>query len=163
VSLPLILPPDNSSIAKLPNMPRVQGLLVKPGTRALIVDDNAVIRLLVRKLLVRIGFDVEECTDGAEACQRVLESDGLFDVIIMDMHMPEMDGIQATRCLRAAQIKTPIIGLTANVMDADRQRLFDAGCNEFLSKPIEMERFYEVLMKCIGHSIVSTSSDEMPA
>jgi len=117
----------------------------------------------VRKLLMRVGFDVDESTDGKEACQRILENAAMYDLIIMDMHMPEMDGIQATRCLRGANIETPIIGLTANVMDADRQRLLDAGCNAFLSKPVEMERFYEVLAKSISDKIVLTSNNELPA
>jgi CheY-like chemotaxis protein len=163
VSLPLIVPTEDVIVVDNNNVKRINALNVLPGTRALIVDDNPVIRLLVRKLLARVGFDVEESTDGAEACQRILEKSVAFDLIIMDMHMPEMDGIQATRCLRAADIATPIIGLTANVMDVDRQRLLDAGCNEFLSKPVEMERFYEVLTKTIKDKIVRMSNDEMPA
>jgi signal transduction histidine kinase/ActR/RegA family two-component response regulator len=163
VSLPLVVPAEDVVVSDNTAVRRIHQLHVVAGTRALIVDDNAVIRLLVRKLLARIGFDVEESTDGAEACQRILGSSAVFDLIIMDMHMPEMDGIQATRCLRAANVTTPIIGLTANVMDADRQRLLDAGCNDFLSKPVEMERFYEVLIKSINDKIVRTSNDEMPA
>jgi len=163
VLLPLVVPSDDVVVSDNATIRRTHRLNVVPGTRALIVDDNAVIRLLVRKLLARIGFDVEESTDGAEACQRILDNSAVFDLIIMDMHMPEMDGIQATRCLRAAGVTTPIIGLTANVMDADRQRLLDAGCNDFLSKPVEMERFYEVLTKSISDRIVRTSNDELPA
>jgi signal transduction histidine kinase/CheY-like chemotaxis protein len=163
VSLPLIVPAEDAVFIDNTHVARIRDLRVQPGTRALIVDDNSVIRLLVRKLLARVGFDVEECTDGAEACQRIVENSVVFDLIIMDMHMPEMDGIQATRYLRAAQVTTPIIGLTANVMDADRQRLLDAGCNDFLSKPVEMERFYDVLIKSINDKIVSRSNDEMPA
>jgi len=163
VSLPLLVPTEDVVLTDNVHVTRVRELHVQPGTRALIVDDNSVIRLLVRKLLARVGFDVDESTDGKEACQRILENSTMYDLIVMDMHMPEMDGIQATRCLRAANIETPIIGLTANVMDADRQRLLDAGCNEFLSKPVEMERFYEVLTKSISDKIARTSSDELPA
>jgi signal transduction histidine kinase/ActR/RegA family two-component response regulator len=160
VSLPLVEPGEQAMIAEPAHESHLQTMQVRKGTRALIVDDNAVIRLLVRKLLTRVGFDVEESTDGAEACQRILENSALYDLIIMDMHMPEMDGIEATRCLRAAQITTPIIGLTANVMEADRQRLFDAGCNEFLSKPVEMERFYDVLARCMGDRMLPAPHEQ---
>lgn len=163
VVVPLLLPATDNGLAPQVFSHRRGEVHVIAGTRALIVDDNAVIRLLVRKLLARVGFEIEECTDGAEACQRLLEDSAQVDLIIMDMHMPEMDGIQATRCLRAAQIKTPIIALSANVLDADRKRLMDAGCSEFLSKPIEMERFYEVLFNVIGDKLRITQLDELSA
>jgi two-component system sensor histidine kinase/response regulator len=110
--------------------------------RALVVEDNAVNQLVAVRLLRRLGGDVTAVASGAEAIVRCAMEP--FDVIFMDCQMPEMDGYETTRLLRAAASTnrnptTPIVALTANALSDDRQRCLDAGMDDYLSKPVRLE------------------------
>lgn len=105
------------------------------GLHVLIVDDTEDLRALVERWLVRAGATVEMATDGSEAVHSVLERGAVFDVILMDMQMPRMDGFAATRKLRAAGVVTPILALTAHARHVEEQRCLDAGCSGYLAKP----------------------------
>ena len=111
----------------------------------LLAEDNLDNQRLVEHFLRQLGVDVTISDNGAQAVERALEKE--FDLILMDMQMPEMDGPTATALLRQTGCNVPIIALTANVGSDDRQRCIDAGCNDFLSKPIDRQRFYSVLSK----------------
>lgn len=113
--------------------------------RILYAEDNEVNRKLVSLLVQRTGAEIVHVTNGAEALELGLQ--GGFDVILMDIQMPVMNGRDATRALREAGINTPVIALTANVMAEDVQDYRDAGCNDFLAKPIDKMHFYETLSR----------------
>jgi len=111
-----------------------------PG-RVLIAEDNATNRLVATRMLERMGHRVEAVENGREAVAAVQR--GGFDLVLMDVMMPEMDGIAATRAIRrlaGEQARIPIIGLTANAMADDRERCLDAGMTHFESKPISADR-----------------------
>ncbi len=111
----------------------------------LVAEDTPEIQLLERRILERLGLTVTVANNGREAVE--LCSRHHFDLILMDMQMPEMDGIEATQRLRSAGNETPIIALTANVMQRHRQIFQQAGCSDFLSKPIDKQELQLVLKR----------------
>lgn len=108
---------------------------INSSQRILIVDDNILNRQVLRKLLQNIHQEVEESESGRHAIQ-VLENQ-TFDLIFMDIQMPEIDGIQATKIIREKGIAIPFVALTANVWNEDRDACFLAGMNDFLTKPVD--------------------------
>ena len=96
-------------------------------------DDSLTSRMLVNLLWDIVGIEVSLATDGEEALRKATAEP--FDLILMDMEMPQMNGYEATRRLREAGITIPIIALTAHAMAGDRQRCLAAGCTDYLSKP----------------------------
>lgn len=109
--------------------------------RLLVVDDSPVERALAATMLERAGFDVTLATDGAEAVRIIRDARQPFDVVVMDVSMPVVDGLSATRAIRALpgdRAQVPIIALTANDDDDDRARCFAAGMNAHTSKPISL-------------------------
>ncbi len=119
------------------------------GRRALIVDDNAVNRRLAAALLQRSGIRCAEAADGGEALRLFATSH--FDVVLMDLHMPVMDGVEATRRLRAmerGERRTPVIAITAGQVQGQREQLARAGLDELLVKPVEEARLWRSLAAC---------------
>lgn len=108
--------------------------------RILLVEDNEMNRDMLSRRLQRRGFEVEIAVDGAAGVTRALE--GGWDLILMDMSLPEIDGWEATRRIRAAGEKgtMPIIALTAHAMSGDRDKAIEAGCNDYDTKPVDLER-----------------------
>jgi signal transduction histidine kinase/CheY-like chemotaxis protein/HPt (histidine-containing phosphotransfer) domain-containing protein len=117
------------------------------GVRVLLVEDNDINQQVACELLADMGMTVEVAGDGAQAVERVARA--AFDMVLMDMQMPVMDGVTATRAIRAmvGMGRLPIIAMTANAMAQDRQRCLDAGMNDFLSKPIEPEDLVATLYR----------------
>ncbi len=113
------------------------------GMRVLVVDDNEINRLLAEKLLGGWGVDVRSAENGEQAV-RLVESDS-YDLILMDLQMPVMDGYEAARMIRALGIRTPIIALTAAALEEVRQRALDAGMNGFVAKPFHQEDLHRHL------------------
>ncbi len=111
--------------------------------RVLVTDDTPANRQLVGLVLRKAGLHVEEAKNGLEAVQRATAEK--FDLLLMDMQMPVMDGFTATRKLREKGMNAPIIALTANVMASDRERCEQAGCNGFLTKPIDIDNLLQAL------------------
>ncbi|QDU84053.1 Autoinducer 2 sensor kinase/phosphatase LuxQ [Planctomycetes bacterium Pla163] len=119
----------------------LQGLPLE-GRTVLVAEDGADNQRLIGLMLKRAGASVEFVNNGRAAVDRLLtDSDGrtLPDVVLMDVQMPELDGHAATRELRAAGFAGPVIALTANAMQGDRERCLAAGCSDYLSKPIDRE------------------------
>lgn len=108
----------------------------KPS-RVLVTDDTPANRRLVGLILRKAGLIVDEAEHGEQALEKVAAQN--YDLLLMDMQMPVMDGFTATRRLRANGIRTPIFALTANVMQSDRERCEEAGCDDFLTKPIDID------------------------
>ncbi|MEA3245807.1 MAG: response regulator [Gemmatimonadota bacterium] len=109
--------------------------------RILLVEDNEMNRDMLSRRLLRRGFVVEIAVDGAAGVARALE--GGWDLILMDMSLPEIDGWEATRQIRAARdaaAQVPIIALTAHAMSGDRDKAIEAGCNDYDTKPVDLER-----------------------
>ncbi|GAB4161835.1 MAG: hypothetical protein Fur0037_28350 [Planctomycetota bacterium] len=107
------------------------------GLRALIVDDDACNRLVVRRMLELMGFDCDEACDGLGAVERA--SAGSFDLVLMDCSMPVMDGFEAARAIRSLgspAASVPILALTAHAMPGDKARCLQAGMNAYVSKPV---------------------------
>ena len=108
-----------------------------PGARVLLVEDNPINALLARTLLAREGCKVDQATGGDEALAALAV--GAYDLILMDMRMPGMSGLEATRRLRAQGIVTPVVALTANTFEDDRHACLDAGMDDFLVKPLSAD------------------------
>ncbi|UWQ28949.1 response regulator [Leisingera sp. M527] len=114
------------------------------GLRVLVAEDNAVNRVLIEKFLQSAPVELAFAKDGREAVARF--EDFAPDVILMDMSMPEMDGLEATRMIRArARPQPAIVALTANAFESDRKACLDAGMDNFMSKPINRGVLLEVL------------------
>ncbi len=113
---------------------------IRPGLRALVVDDRRDIRFLTAHFIQKLGGIVVEASSGREAVRILTASESAaeqFDVILMDVQMPEMDGLTATKALREVNVTLPIIALTANAMDSDRDDCLAAGYTDYLSKPVD--------------------------
>jgi two-component system cell cycle response regulator DivK len=108
--------------------------------RILLVEDNEMNRDMLSRRLQRKGYDVEIAVDGREGIERATSDP--FDLILMDMSLPEIDGWEATRQLRASEQTRdiPIIALTAHAMSGDREKALEAGCDDYDTKPIELDR-----------------------
>jgi CheY-like chemotaxis protein/HPt (histidine-containing phosphotransfer) domain-containing protein/anti-sigma regulatory factor (Ser/Thr protein kinase) len=104
------------------------------GARILLAEDNAANVRLVERMLGRLGIETVSVGTGGAAVAAVRES--IFDLVLMDLHMPEMDGLEATRLIRQAGHDVPIVALTANAQGSDRTACLAAGMNDYLSKPV---------------------------
>jgi CheY-like chemotaxis protein len=123
---------------------------------ALVVDDRRDIRFLSQHFLEQAGARVKTAQNGLEAIEMIVEAqnDGEpFDVIVLDMQMPEMDGYEAAARLRSMGIQTPIIALTAGAMKGDREDCLKAGCDEYLSKPIDGRSLVEIVSRFAPHHL----------
>ena len=132
----------------LPAQHRIAGRLA--GARILLVEDNELNQEVALGLLAETGAEVEVAENGLQAVE--MSAGQTYDLVLMDMQMPVMDGITATRKIRERDGKTalPIVAMTANALPSDRERCLDAGMDEHLAKPIDPEELYELLLRRIG-------------
>lgn len=127
------------------------------GKRILLVEDNEMNREIANEILLSSGFEVETAQDGDIAVEMVETSDsGYYDFILMDIQMPRMNGYDATRAIRRldnpALASIPIIAMTANAFEEDRQNALNAGMNAHLAKPIEIKKLLSTLASFVGHA-----------
>jgi CheY-like chemotaxis protein len=115
--------------------------------RILIAEDNDSNYILMTYILKR-DYEYVRAKNGVEAVEQA--DKGGIDLILMDIKMPEMDGLEATKRIKAAHPELPILALTANAFDSDRQLAFDAGCDDFLAKPVSSARCLELIAKYIN-------------
>ena len=118
------------------------------GSRILLVDDGDANRQLIQLVLQRNGLLVETAVNGQLAVDKATTSD--YDVILMDMQMPVMDGYTATRKLREGGLDIPIVALTANAMRGDEEKCREAGCTGFLTKPVDLDEVLAYLAELLG-------------
>jgi signal transduction histidine kinase/ActR/RegA family two-component response regulator len=137
------LPPPATNVS-VPGIPRLDGL------RILLVEDGVDNQRLLSAILTKAGAAVDLAVNGSEALERVEAApsvDLAYDVILMDIQMPVMDGYTATRELRRRGCTTPILALTAHAMKSDAERSLHAGCNEHLTKPIERSKLFAAIRR----------------
>ncbi len=120
------------------------------GKRILLVEDNRMNQEVALHFLRRAGLEVAVASQGAEAIERLIQN--TYDAVLMDCQMPVMDGYEATRRIRSLQsfATLPIIAMTANALEGDRERSLEAGMNDHLSKPIDANTLYQTLSRWLG-------------
>ncbi|HEV3004521.1 MAG TPA: response regulator, partial [Pirellulales bacterium] len=144
--------PEESDVADEP-APRQP---IRLDCRVLLVEDGPDNRRLTSYILIKAGADVTFAVDGKEAVEKALACQAgwgrrhrdqrtPFDLILMDMQMPVMDGYEATRRLREAGYTGPIVALTAHAMRHDREKCFEAGCDAFVSKPVDRQSLLAIV------------------
>ncbi len=129
------------------------------GARVLVVDDSPLNREVAIEFLKETGVVIDEAVNGREAAEKVFA--GAYHLVLMDIQMPEMDGITATRLIRGDTRcrDLPIIAMTAHAMAGDRERSLEAGMNDHLTKPINPEILYAALEQWIGGSMAISSGE----
>ena len=128
------------------------------GKRVLLVEDEEINREIAHIVLEEVGMHVDVALNGQSAVD--LAQDKAYDAILMDIQMPVMDGLQATRAIRKLPLhqRTPVIAFTANAFTEDRQLCTEAGMNEFVTKPTPPVEIYRALMRVWGHSSSGTQA-----
>ena len=121
------------------------------SSRILLAEDQAVNRRVVELQLAELGYAVESVTNGREAIDAVLRKN--YDLVLMDMHMPEVDGLTVARAIRKAEVETgghvTIVALTANALERDRRACLEAGMDDYLAKPLQIDSLRKVLERWI--------------
>ncbi|ELA8197587.1 TPA: ATP-binding protein [Vibrio parahaemolyticus] len=115
----------------------------------LIVEDTQSNQLVIKLILNKLGHNVHIASHGAEALTFLEENDNRIDMILMDVSMPVMDGITATRLIRKKGITIPIVALTAHALESDKDKCLDAGMDSFVSKPVRRQDIYEAIQSLI--------------
>ena len=143
-------PGKEPALLATPGFPSRPAGATVPEARILIVEDDRVNQKLALHQFRRLGFAVEAAADGRQGIAAWERAP--FDLVFMDCHMPEMDGFEATRQIRKLEKEralpaTRIIALTANAMDGDRERCLQAGMDDYLSKPVDLEDLKALLRR----------------
>lgn len=137
--------------------------LVKPGTNVILAEDNKINQQIVGELLTREGFEVTIANNGLEVLE-ILEADKYdYKLILMDIQMPLLNGREATKVIRETDTKyqkIPIVAMTAHALESERQKCFEVGMNDFLTKPLEIEKMFIALSKYIDIVSVSVQDND---
>jgi len=129
----------------------------EPGqltAKILLAEDNPINQMVAQKMLEKLGLKAEVANNGAEAVKLLAET--AYDLVLMDCQMPEKDGFDATREIRQQDIRAlndeplPVIAMTANVMSGDRERCLEVGMDDYIGKPVQMDKLEEVLRKWLS-------------
>lgn len=139
-----------------------EGMEPLPYTRALLAEDNEINQEIASEILSDMGLEITLASNGAEALQ-LWESED-FDIILMDIQMPVMDGLTATRKIRASRKpgsrEVPIIAMTANAMSGDREKSLDAGMNDHVTKPLDVAELYRAVSLWAAVARLNRQQDE---
>jgi CheY-like chemotaxis protein len=134
------------------------------GLKILVAEDNKVNQIVTVRMLQKMGYQVDLACDGTSAISRVEANS--YDIVLMDVHMPGVDGLEAARRIRrmpTAQSSVPIVALTASATDEDRSQCLAAGMNDYLSKPIEIQALRRALERWGNGSAPDITPDGMPS
>ncbi len=154
------------AVCQSPTIDSASHCPIKVTGRVLLVDDGATNRRFVSVALRQTGVDITEAENGEQAVELATSQE--FDLILMDMQMPVMDGYMATRLLRERGFTTPIIALTANAIAGDKKKCIEAGCTDYLSKPIRHDLLLQTVTDTLlknsdGNSVATSSVPDVPA
>ena len=123
--------------------------MARGAIKVLLVEDNYMNKVLVREILKLNGYDIIEAASGTEGLKMLaLESP---DIVLMDLHLPEMDGITATRIIKADERNShiPVLALTASAMKGEEHKLIDKGFDGYVAKPIDVKKLLEAITESI--------------
>src|SRR4029079_18009950 len=125
-------------------------------TKVLLVEDNEMNRDMLSRRLIRRGFEVIFAVDGKQGVDAARREKP--DIILMDMSLPVMDGWEATRCVKAddATRNVPVIGLTPQAMSGDREKALEAGCDDYDTKPVELDRLLSKIEALLSGGVSET-------
>jgi CheY-like chemotaxis protein/anti-sigma regulatory factor (Ser/Thr protein kinase) len=145
----ITLPVGEEQAAKQPQH-KEQEVKAHLHGRVLLVEDNPINQMVAQKMLEKIGLESTLAGDGRQALAMLEQGD--FDAVLMDCQMPVMDGFEATRRIRAqsALLSLPVIAMTANVMEGDREKCIEAGMNDYIGKPVVEADLKKTLARWLG-------------
>ena len=147
----IFIEPSKESINnKVESISEKVSILSLNGSQILLVEDNIVNQEIILGLLDNSGIHIDIANHGKEALELFQNNQAKYELILMDIQMPVMDGLEATRKIRLFNTEIPIIALTANAMKKDIQNTKDAGMQEHLNKPIDFEELYRVLLQYLS-------------
>ncbi len=160
--LPPGLAPAPAGAAEQPSPEMIEAELA--GLSVLLVEDNTVNQEVARELLAAVGVAVVVAGNGAEALARLADAGAAFDAVLMDVQMPVMDGLEATRRIRADArfAALPVVAMTAHAFDEERARCFAAGMDDHLAKPIALDRLYGALYFAVTRGRALAAIDGAP-
>ena len=136
---------DRHSLVDEPDKKQEQPDESRFSGRVLVAEDSLTNQMLIKLLLEKMGFEVTIVVDGNQVVQKALSQ--AFDLILMDIQMPNMNGYEATKTLRRKEITTPIVALTAHAMKGDKEKCISAGCDDYLSKPIDRRELLKLIYR----------------
>ncbi len=156
VRLPLLPAEDTSVAADISS----QNIQFAKDNKILVVEDNSMNQAMIESLFDDLGLEVEIAENGKQAIER-LEQHSLPDLILMDLHMPEMDGLQATKFIRQEleHVDIPIVALSADAFTEQQQSAFKAGINDYVTKPVDFNQLFPILKKYLRSDLPSSSQD----
>ena len=155
----LALPLDDAEAAGIPRLPTAAAPSA-PRARILLAEDNPTNQKLIVVLLKSRNYKVDTAANGIEVMDALRNAP--YDLVLMDVQMPELDGIEACRRIRALTTEyasIPIVGVTAHAMKGDRERVLDAGMNDYLSKPVRKEELFEILARLLPEKAIPGTAD----
>ncbi len=142
--------PEGNPVEMVAPVAPTEGAATRQALRILIAEDNQVNQMVIGLMLRQLGHQVDVATNGIEACEQVQKAP--YDLVLMDVQMPEMDGISATQTIRnlpQACSGIPIIALTANAMEGDRESYLAAGMNDYVAKPIALPQLVAAINRVL--------------
>jgi CheY-like chemotaxis protein len=120
----------------------------KANLRILLAEDNAVNQMVALRMLERLGYQADTAANGKEVLAALKSRS--YDIVLMDVQMPEMDGLEAARLIRSEKVDRPyIIAMTAHAMKGDREVCLEAGMNDYVSKPVRMEELRAAILRSL--------------
>ena len=132
------------------------------GCRVLVADDNPVNIRLARAVLIKAGCTVHEVSDGKSAVTFLMDSPTACDLVLIDVHMPGMDGLEATKTIREHGSNVPIVALTGNTDESDRAACLSTGMNDFLSKPFTPKALLDIVARHRSGDAPASLPTELP-